>query len=275
MFTSAGEGFSGITAVNGYAWDFDSNIGDVRKNMHVVNPVGSTPQVQPLAKRRWALWPLDDTDASDISTINAMADFNGRIVPSGPVSVTNGENKTFTIIPENGYEVADVVIDGQSRGAITSYEFNNVNNEHDIQVTFRSRTSVPDVVFIDNVGTQRRLRANDDETDVIGQGTQRNGRRGQWKLVDAGNGYYFIENVRNRARLQAVSNAVNNEESIRLSNGGFGSWVQWELVPVGNNFLLQNRAHNTNLNVNNNLEISAGPSRLNGPGVQWKLTEVD
>ena len=90
-----------------------------------------------------------------------------------------------------------------------------------------------------------------------------------------GNGYYFIENVRNRARLQAVSNAVNNEESIRLSNGGFGSWVQWELVPAGNNFLLQNRAHNTNLNVNNNLEISAGPSRLNGPGVQWKLTEVD
>ena len=140
------------------------------------------------------------------------------------------------------------------------------------QSTFRSSR---DVVFIDNVGTQRRLRVNDDETDVIGQGTERNGRRGQWELVDAGNGYYFIENVRNGARLQAVSNAVNNEESIRLSNGGFGSWVQWELVPAGNNFLLQNRAHNTNLNVNNNLEISAGPSRLNGPGVQWKLTEVD
>ena len=50
--------------------------------------------------------------------------------------ITEGENATFTITPNSGYEIADVKVDGQSIGKKTSYTFKDVDKNHKIEATF-------------------------------------------------------------------------------------------------------------------------------------------
>ena len=45
-------------------------------------------------------------------TIVASAGENGIIAPSGNVEVNDGENQAFSITPNSGYEVEDVLVDG-------------------------------------------------------------------------------------------------------------------------------------------------------------------
>jgi len=69
-------------------------------------------------------------------TITASAGSNGSISPQGSVTVSYGGSQTFTIIPNLYYKVADVKVDGVSKGAITSYTFKNVTSSHSISATF-------------------------------------------------------------------------------------------------------------------------------------------
>ena len=69
-------------------------------------------------------------------TISASAGANGSISPTGSVVVNNGANQTFTITPNSGYQVASVLVDGVSQGALTSYAFTNVTANHTISATF-------------------------------------------------------------------------------------------------------------------------------------------
>lgn len=68
--------------------------------------------------------------------ITATAGEGGTITPSGEVEVTEGEGQSFTIAADEGYEIADVVVDGESVGAVESYEFTEVGSDHAIEVTF-------------------------------------------------------------------------------------------------------------------------------------------
>lgn len=69
-------------------------------------------------------------------TITASAGSGGSISPSGATTVNYGANQTFTITPSAGYYVADVLVDGSSVGAVTTYTFNNVTTNHTISATF-------------------------------------------------------------------------------------------------------------------------------------------
>ena len=69
--------------------------------------------------------------------INISAGENGLINPIGGYNyVIYGGNLTYNIIPNSGYQVADVLVDGVSVGSITNYTFNNVNSDHKISATF-------------------------------------------------------------------------------------------------------------------------------------------
>jgi len=74
--------------------------------------------------------------AQNTHTIQASAGANGIITPSGSITVAHGANQSFAMIPDEGYEVQDVYIDGNSVGPMTSYTFTNVNTDHYIHVTF-------------------------------------------------------------------------------------------------------------------------------------------
>ena len=69
-------------------------------------------------------------------TITASAGSGGTIDPSGAVVVNCGSNQTFTINPDTCYHIADVLVDGGSVGAVTSYTFNNVTSDHTIEASF-------------------------------------------------------------------------------------------------------------------------------------------
>lgn len=69
-------------------------------------------------------------------TIAASSGSNGKITPSGNVSVTGGSSQNFTFTPTTGYQVADVSINGKSVGARQSYTFSNVTQNQTISVTF-------------------------------------------------------------------------------------------------------------------------------------------
>ena len=76
-------------------------------------------------------------------TITASAGANGTITPSGIVSVSCGDNQTFTFTPDPGFEIALVVVDGYSNlnAVLTgSYTFTNVSGNHTISVTFKPET---------------------------------------------------------------------------------------------------------------------------------------
>ena len=80
----------------------------------------------------------------EVRVITATAGDNGRITPTGDVAVPKGESKTFTITPDSGYHIKDVLVDGKSVGAVSTYTFENVVDNHTIHATFaRKHTPTP------------------------------------------------------------------------------------------------------------------------------------
>jgi hypothetical protein len=73
-------------------------------------------------------------------TIAAAAAAGGSITPAGAVSVNCGADQTFTITPASCFEIADVLVDGVSVGAVASYTFNGVSANHTIDATFVQTT---------------------------------------------------------------------------------------------------------------------------------------
>lgn len=76
-------------------------------------------------------------------TIRASAGVNGTISPAGWTSVGEGGEQTFTITPDAGYAVAKVLVDGRSVGAVSSYTFRNVTQDHTIEAVFMKANGNP------------------------------------------------------------------------------------------------------------------------------------
>lgn len=105
------------------------------------------------AIREITLWSLGETtkhtnglvyyvtkDGIRTHVITATAGPHGTILPSGDVQVLYGEEQSFEITPDSGYTVDDVLVDGVSVGARTTYTFDAVDADHIIEATFREFT---------------------------------------------------------------------------------------------------------------------------------------
>ena len=88
----------------------------------------------------WALAAVPINPANYVPptqyTITATAGTGGTISPSGAVLVNEGADKTFTITPNSGYLIADVLVDTVSAGAVSTYNFTNVVANHTIAASF-------------------------------------------------------------------------------------------------------------------------------------------
>ena len=91
------------------------------------------------------LMAVEDGPVAQKYTITATAGEGGSITPAGEVSVKEGASQTFTIAAQEGYAIADVLVDGQSVGAVDSYTFENVTANHTIAALFTRTAS--DVQF--------------------------------------------------------------------------------------------------------------------------------
>src|SRR5262249_38226396 len=86
------------------------------------------------------------TDASPANfaitgwTINASAGANGAIAPSGVSIVADGATPAYTITPNSGYHVQDVLVNGSSVGAVTNFTFPAVHANQTIAASFAINT---------------------------------------------------------------------------------------------------------------------------------------
>lgn len=86
----------------------------------------------------------------EVRTITATADEHGKIDPAGTITVPKGDNKTFTITPDSGYHIKDVLVDGKSVGAVSTHTFENVVDNHTIHATFaRKHTPTPSMPTVE------------------------------------------------------------------------------------------------------------------------------
>lgn len=69
-------------------------------------------------------------------TITATSGANGSVTPAGATTVNFGVDQAYAITPNAGYHIADVLVDGSSVGAVSSYNFPAVSANHTISATF-------------------------------------------------------------------------------------------------------------------------------------------
>jgi len=69
-------------------------------------------------------------------TIATLAGDHGRITPAGPVTANQGTNQTFSMHPDQNYQVLNVKVDGVALGTVTTYTFRNINADHTIEADF-------------------------------------------------------------------------------------------------------------------------------------------
>jgi hypothetical protein len=75
-------------------------------------------------------------------TITASAGTGGSITPAGATTVSGGLNQAYTITPDAGYVISNVVVDGVSKGAVSSYTFGAVSTNHTIAASFVNQYTI-------------------------------------------------------------------------------------------------------------------------------------
>jgi len=68
--------------------------------------------------------------------IHAEAGEGGTITPEGITAVMFNNDKTYRIKPDDGYEIAAVIVDGEDIGPVEVYTFKTVAEEHTITALF-------------------------------------------------------------------------------------------------------------------------------------------
>lgn len=86
--------------------------------------------------------------------ITATAGEHGKISPSGDVYVYYWNDQTFEITPDEGYEIDTLKVDGKAVDIVTSYTFEEVEDDHTIEVTFKQTSPKPpvDIAGADTTG---------------------------------------------------------------------------------------------------------------------------
>ena len=81
-------------------------------------------------------------------TIKATAGKGGSISYEGSKDVKKGSDITYTIIPDKGYKIKDVYVNGRSKGDISKYTFKDVSSDNKIEAEF-VKESKSDIPFTD------------------------------------------------------------------------------------------------------------------------------
>lgn len=109
---------------------------------------------------------------------------NGTISPNGQVSVNKGDDKKFTITPNEGYEIASLKVDGaEVTNPSKTYTFTKVTGNHTIEVSFKEQAVVPPAIEVPVITTQPKpvsVKAGEEATFTVNAtGT---GLKYQWQV---------------------------------------------------------------------------------------------
>lgn len=113
-----------LTAVPNTGYQFSGWSGDLTGT---INPVNITMDGNKTITANFALKTYN---------IIASAGTGGLITPSGSISVNYGQSQAFSMSADTGYKISDVLVDGVSTGAASSYTFTNVTAAHTMTANF-------------------------------------------------------------------------------------------------------------------------------------------
>ena len=118
--------------------------------------------------------------------IMAAAGEGGSITPCGTVKVERGMSQTFTIQPKEGYVISDVLVNGQSVGAVAEYTFCDVNADANITALFQKAAVSTDKSQLTAVikEAEKRLEQADKYTEETVKALQKEVETAQFVLAD-------------------------------------------------------------------------------------------
>ncbi len=74
----------------------------------------------------------------EIYSLQTSATAGGQLSPSGTVPTPAGMDRAINILPNAGYRIKNVVVDGQSKGRLQSYVFEDIQASHTLFVEFEA-----------------------------------------------------------------------------------------------------------------------------------------
>ena len=118
--------------------------------------------------------------------IMAAAGEGGSITPCGTVKVERGMSQTFAIQPKEGYVISDVLVNGQSVGAVAEYTFCDVNADANITALFQKAADSTDKSQLTAVikEAEERLEQADKYTEETVKALQKEVEAAQFILAD-------------------------------------------------------------------------------------------
>lgn len=118
--------------------------------------------------------------------IMAAAGEGGSITPCGTVKVERGMSQTFVIQPKEGYVISDVLVNGQSVGAVAEYTFCDVNADANITALFQKAAVSTDKSQLTAVikEAEERLEQADKYTEETVKALQKEVEAAQFILAD-------------------------------------------------------------------------------------------
>lgn len=118
--------------------------------------------------------------------IMAAAGEGGSITPCGTVKVERGMSQTFVIQQEEGYVISDVLVNGQSVGAVAEYTFCDVNADANITALFQKAAVSTDKSKLTAVikEAEERLEQADKYTEETVKALQKEVEAAQFILAD-------------------------------------------------------------------------------------------
>ena len=145
--------------IDGYFISYGTQSADYPTSMDVGESTTTTVSgLEPGNTYYFAVYAYNDYGESDYSNevsytppsptietriITASAGVHGYISPSGATVVNYGSSQMFTMVPDVGYRVEDVLIDSVSKGSALTWTFDDIIDNHTIAVSFVSSNLSP------------------------------------------------------------------------------------------------------------------------------------
>ena len=172
------------------------------------------------------------TPAKPTVKITTATSEGGKITASKTGDITKGDTITYTVTPADGYEIKDVLVDGKSVGAVTSYTFTNVTEKHTISAVFVKKNAQKPDDNKSDVTDQSKLNGNQVSKLKLpillakGKGGKQqitlswlkvkdaDGYEAYWSYCDGGKNYKKFATVKN-GKLTVTQKKLKNSEKYK------------------------------------------------------------
>ena len=126
--------------------------------------------------------------------VSSVGTTGGTISPVGTINVSHGEDRSFTITPDQGFRIVSVIVDGVNVGVPTVYPFYHVVANHTIVANFeRAAYSI--------------VSSSDANSTIVPEGTT-------WVNAGTSQTYYFAAAGNNYTITQVIVDGANNTQAV-------------------------------------------------------------